>query len=377
MLITASADEQFVSLWSVGSWKKIGELSGHRNGIWGMLFAPDGQTLITASRDHTVKFWRPQEKLPLAPVLEAPWLVGFTPDSRRAVTLDTHSFLKIWDLPSATPLSSRSFGESTNRSTTAGTLSRAGSVLALGYNDGSIALAELLLDERTRPFAQTGQAVNQLRFSADTRFLAAVSGLPVVATHVGTLHLWETASGRRLTLDRQQPRMDAAYLTFSHRNHKLAVAGSDDSVDVWDLDQKRRLFHLAEHTFIVAGLAFSPDDRTLASASWDTTVRLWDLSTGQRRAILKGHQGSAGPCCFSPDGQTLAVAAGNRTVRLWHVASQQEIATLNWDGFFLGEVQFSQNGEFLAAGAFCLASSSGMPGTVQFWQAPLSRARRD
>ena len=55
----------------------------------------------------------------------------------------------------------------------------------------------------------------------------------------------------------------------------------------------------------------------LATAGGDNTVRLWDPGTGQPIGEPLGHTGMVTDVEFSPDGHRLATASGDRTVQLW------------------------------------------------------------
>src|SRR5262249_38677687 len=79
-------------------------------------------------------------------------------------------------------------------------------------------------------------------------------------------------------------------------------------------------------------VAFSPDGRRLASAGADKTVRVWNVMTGEEALSLQGHKDVVGEVAFSADGKRLASASGDNTVKLWDAITGRETHTLEREG---------------------------------------------
>jgi hypothetical protein len=77
---------------------------------------------------------------------------------------------------------------------------------------------------------------------------------------------------------------------------------------------------LRGHTDEVFAVAFHPGGTRLATAGRDRAVWLWDLAKGEEVARLRGHASYVWSLAFSPDGATLVSGSGDFTVRLWDSA---------------------------------------------------------
>ena len=127
-------------------------------------------------------------------------------------------------------------------------------------------------------------------------------------------------------------------------------------------------FSLVGHTWPVNGVAFSPDRKRLATAGHDCIVRLWDANFGWELKVLKGHESWVRAVAFSPDGRRLASAGDDLHVKLWDPVAGKEVATLEGHSNLVCQVSFTPDGRSLLSGS--------VDGTVRTWDAELGAEAR-
>jgi WD40 repeat protein len=188
-------------------------------------------------------------------------------------------------------------------------------------------------------------------FSHDGKRLAS-------AGYDRTVVLWDVESRKVLaTLKGHDGRVNC--LTFSPDGKYLASAGDDKPIILWAADSGTLLGSLQGHDKTVRGVAFSPDGKRLASASDDKTVILWDIDSRRALATLD-HVTEVRSVAFSPDGERLASAGSDNLIFLWDVSTRRDIAVLKGHGATVTGVAFSPDGKRLAS-----ASSDR---TIMVWE---------
>lgn len=131
---------------------------------------------------------------------------------------------------------------------------------------------------------------------------------------LGTIPLLPGNTFQKLTLspDGKMAGIQGSFATFQIIDvSKRAVAAT-----VPTMVEGRQMSQVAVHA-----IAWSPDSRTLALAFSDNSVQLWDLRESRLRAILRGHTAEIRTLEFTPDSKRLLSAGLDGTVRIWTLDS--------------------------------------------------------
>ncbi|MFO0937116.1 MAG: protein kinase [Gemmataceae bacterium] len=159
-------------------------------------------------------------------------------------------------------------------------------------------------------------------------------------------------------------------IAFSPDSQRLATAGNDRFVRVWNSASGALVSTCQGHTSKVLNVVFSPDSQRLVSASSDGTIRQWDARTGEPvEPPYAEHVGQVIAVDYSPDGKWIASAGTDRTIRIWQAEDQQDIAVLHGHRGTIGNVKFAKNGRQLVSLSplVPLVTGSVGDGTIRIW----------
>lgn len=247
----------------------------HDNDIHDALFTKDGQYLITASADKTVKFWNAQNG-ELVEELKFPGAV---------LDLDVSE-----------------------------------SVLAIAREDTYLTLYYLNKPDIKPVDVLQADGVRKVEFSPNGDLLA-------FGLQNGQVRFWQARSNFFYS-GPQHPKSSYVMLAWSSDNQWLASGGGDSFARLTKRDGTHK--HEVGHQDWVEGVAFGPDPGWYATASDDNIIRVIDAATGAERFRMS-HAHFAQRVIVSSDGQWIASTGYDEVVRIWDSVSGSQLLEIPLD----------------------------------------------
>jgi WD40 repeat protein len=165
---------------------------------------------------------------------------------------------------------------------------------------------------------RTGEAQPwSLAFSPDSKALV-VAGQR--GDHSGVVTLWNVETGKLNHTLEQDRFLNRA--VFSPNGQMVVGVGAGREIELWDVQNGKRIRSLQGIEHGTRSVAFSPDSKTVAAGGPDGNVRLWEVETGKLKETLQGHGAEVHSIAFSLDGKTLASVSQDQTIRLWSRGKQ-------------------------------------------------------
>jgi WD40 repeat protein len=313
---------------------------GHSAMIHDVLFAPDGETLISLSMDKTIRFW---------------------------------------DVPSGDLVKTlrAQIGEAHEGTFHAGALSPDGQFLAVAgwpYGDGDYGIPVFLFDLNTDTLVGLLKGhtdlIGALDFSRDGKYLASGGD--------NTVRIWDTRnfSGNSpeaptlAPLATLQGHSDGILdVSFAPDSRFVVSSSYDHTVRLWELSADRskavKTTLMKKHEDVVEQVGFAPNGQYIVSGGGDVKILLWDSKGKLIKEIAEQYPGTIS---FSADSSKIVVVGTpNEPATVYAIPSGKVLST------------FSKHTNDVCASAFfgndIIATAGGDEKEIYVWEADTGRVK--
>ncbi|GJJ74943.1 hypothetical protein EMPS_07301 [Entomortierella parvispora] len=309
--LVSSSRDQSVRIWCAKTGREITKLCGHANGVYDTVFLDDHE-ISTCSRDRTARFWN------LSRELAAARMGSYGPHAEQ------RGHTSLVSMVAYSPTGQHLFSSSWDRT--------------IRKWDVGTGESEAL------DFGPSGR-IEGVAYSPDGKHLAVADQGEKI-----TLRVLPGSN----TMGGQVPALlpiSGHCMAYSPCGRWFVSGSKDGRVKLWDLKERKQVFVPEGHYAAVNCIAFSPQGHQFATGSDDRNVRLWDISSGSPCSEVVGrHQGDICDLAFSPCGRMVVTGSGDRTARIWDLVHRTETLVLESPRCWIRSVAWSPCGQWIACG---------------------------
>ena len=288
---------------------------GHSNIINSAIYSPDGQKILSASDDNTIKEWDQETGECLRTFkghLSGVTMAIYSPDSQKILSVSKSGIIKEWDRETGACI--HTFGP------------HSGDVTSVIYSsDGQKILSasrDCTIKEWDR---ETGECLQTFFGHSNDVFSAIYSsdGKKILSSSRDrTIKEWDQETG--LCMNTFKGYLSAIY---SPDGKKILFVSDDNIIEEWDQVISERLQTFKGHSSDVFSAIYSPDGQKILSASGDHTIKEWDRETGECLRNFEGDSGNIFSAIYSRDGQKTLSASWDNTIKEWNQATGECLRT--------------------------------------------------
>ena len=180
----------------------------------------------------------------------------------------------------------------------------------------------MLADELARLQAHRWQ-ISDLSFSPDGSRLASAGWDKEV-------NVWELSNLEKVATLGDMHRVPITSVSWLRPHGQiLCTSSADHTAALWNAESGQYLSSLTDHSGWVLGTDSSSTGAFLATACWDHIVRIWDPESEMLIHSLTGHTGGVWSVNFHPQSSLLCTASEDKSARIWDVRTNRVVGSLH------------------------------------------------
>jgi WD40 repeat protein len=290
-------------------------------------FSPDGKWMATSGANSFVSLRDPTNGEIKRVLTGHPGLVhevAFSPDSKLLASAGAEGIAILWSVErgeKVLALQALTDGEGTARTVA---FCPDGRLLATGASDGSIKVWDIIERKLSRQLPRQRLPVTSVKFAPNGKLLATATGNWRQTDLQAELRLWDVSTGKEVA-EFKEHAGEIKRIDFDQSGKRLISGGADRAILTWDIAE-RVLVNRFRIDATPGCLAVFQEGTLLATGDLRGGVNVWNLQNGKRIRRYAGHERAVLGIAVRPDGAMLATASHDGTIRLWPAAFPADTA---------------------------------------------------
>ncbi|HEV2969931.1 MAG TPA: protein kinase [Pirellulales bacterium] len=329
-MVLSAGHDNTIKLWDFKTGHLVKSLRGHASWVRAAVFSPDGHQVLSGSHDHEAKLWsiagyeemRYFQERVLQGHADAVLSAAFSTDGQRVVTASRDRTAKTWDFETGEPL--KNFEEGHDYLTSTAVFFPNGKLLLTAAADNTARVWDLTTGTQTLRLDRTGRA-SAATISHDGKLIATGSD-------GNTAKIWDAATGKLLGATKPLD-AEVTAVAFSPDDQLFATGDGRGGCALWNATTNELIKRSNSHSGKITALAFLPDGKRVLTASTDNTVGQWDVATGAEPIELNLKPLTAVmSMAFIPQRRQALLLGDDHIISLWDVDKAQLIKTIGSSG---------------------------------------------
>lgn len=364
-------------------------LRGHNAAVNTAFYSPDGKTIVSSSRDKTVRVWDVETGVVLQSYRHNRIVnsASFSSDGKSIISTTTDHIIHFWDIKTGKetiikeedtpPLFSCTSSPNNsckivpkgntiriidigtiagtihsidNKAVYFATISPNEKYIVAKSRDRHIHIWDIKENKELQPIKGQFIRTPSSPFSQD--------GKRFVTTSItNNISIWDAETRQEThSINANHPVVAAS---FSPKQNHFAFATNDGVLHFWDLDNNKEIQSIAGRAKTVFSISYDPKGERIITASSDKAIHILDADTGRELGTLKGHHDAVVFATFSHNGRQIVSSSIDNTIRVWDTDSLKELNSLDYLTDDVKSISFDHDGKHF------VSTSKDM--TVRVW----------
>lgn len=326
---------------------------GHSARVSDLAFTPDGQELVSASDDKTIRIWDWQSAVTLRTIRGylgngndgKIFAIAVSPDGK-TIAAGGYFGAGIGDKPPYGDVRLFDFATGKIKAVLKAAdyaiydvaFAPDGNMLAAGGGDGFVYLWRA--DDKSASGWTLAAKLDADSWRVEKLAFAAAGTRLAATTTDNGIRLWDVAKGEEIVLpDEAEPLRDVSVgaLAVSLDGKLFATGSKDGDVQLWQASDGKFVRAMPKQDFQIGALSFAMGSRLVASCTYRCADKhrsvVWNTDSGEQVLDYSGHDGTVFAGASNADGSLVATAGGTRNaIQLWDPATGERKALLQGVG---------------------------------------------
>lgn len=309
--------------------REYNRLESHQEKVLGVSVSPDGNNIISASGDETVKIWNWKGELlnNQSEHEDQVWVVRYSHQNNLFASSGFDKKIIVWHIEennlktmSLTGHMQRVYDLS---------FSANDKFIASSSKDGTVRIWDLQTGKEIKKQEEGKEGSSYRIYGVD--FHPNKQEIVAYTGNGNGIKIWNWRSKYPPILIGKHNNLPLL-VRFNSKGSMLVSCDDQGSIKLWEIDNSKKIIgEIQGHSQAVYGIEFSPDGKKLASASLDGTIKIWNIDEVRKsfqdnreavkksRETLKGHISAVNRIEFSPDSNFLISSSNDKTIKIWNL----------------------------------------------------------